>query len=73
MEAVTDFLFGGSKITAVGDCSHEIKSLLHLGRKAMTKKSILIIKTMVFPGVMYGYESWTTKKLDHHCYLVNAK
>ena len=38
MEAVTDFLFGGSKITAVGDCSHEIKSLLHLGRKAMTKK-----------------------------------
>ena len=75
METVTDFLFWGSKITADGDCSHEIKKHLLLGRKAMTNlDSILksrditlptkfhIIKTMVFPVVMYGCESWTIKK-----------
>ena len=75
VETVTDFLFGGSKITAVGDCSHEIKRLLHLGRKAMTNldsilKSILIIKTMVFPVVMYGCESWNTKKGE--CQITDA-
>ena len=74
-ETVTDFIFGGSKITAVDDCSHEIKRLLHLGRKAMTNldsilKSILIIKTMVFPVVMYGCESWTIKKAE--CQKIDA-
>ena len=76
-ETVTDFIFGESKITADGDCSHEIKRCLFLGRKAMTNlESILksrditlltkvhLIKTMVFPVVMYGYESWTTKKAE---------
>ena len=75
METVTDFIFWGSKITAGGDCSHEIKKHLFLERKAMTNlDSILkgrditlptkfhIIKTMVFPVVMYGCESWTIKK-----------
>ena len=75
METVTDFIFWGSKITADGDCSHEIKKHLLLGRKAMTNlDSILksrditlptkfhIIKTMVFTVVMYGCESWTIKK-----------
>ena len=75
MEAVTDFIFLGSKITADGDCGHEIKRCLLLGRKAMTNlDSILksrditlltkvrIIKAMVFPVVMYGCESWTIKK-----------
>ena len=69
---------GGSKITADGDCSHEIKRRLLLGRKAMTNlDSILksrditlpikvhLVKAMVFPGVMYGYESWTIKKAEH--------
>ena len=78
METVTDFTFGGSKITADGDCSHEIKRYLLLGRKAMTKLvSILksrdvtlptkfhLIITMVFPVVMYGCESWTIKKAEH--------
>ena len=75
METVTDFIWGGSQITADGDCSHEIKRHLLLGRKAMTNlNSILksrdiilptkvrLIKTMVFPVVMYGCESWTIKK-----------
>ena len=78
METVTDFIFLGSKITADGDCSHEIKRLLLLGRKAMTNlDSILksrevtlptkvhLIKALVFPVVMYGYESWTIKKAEH--------
>ena len=75
METVTDFIFGGSKITAEGDCSHEIKRHLLFGRKVMTNlDSILksrditlpakvhLVKTMVFTVVMYGYESWTMKK-----------
>ena len=74
METVTGFIFLGSKITADGDCSHEIKRCLLLGRKAMTKLgSILksrditlptkasVVKAMVFPVVMYGYENWTIK------------
>ena len=78
METVADFIFGGSKITADGDCSHEIKRHLLLGRKAVTNlDSILksrditlptmvcLVKTMVFPVVMYGCESWTTKKYEH--------
>ena len=76
METVTDFLFLGSKITADGDCSHEIKRRLLLGRKAMTTlDSILkmetlltkvhIVKAMVFPVVMYGCESWTIKRAEH--------
>ena len=78
METVTDFIFGDSKITEDGDCSHEIKRCLLLGRKAMTNlDSILksrdislptkvrIIKAMVFPVVMYGCESWTIKKAEH--------
>ena len=77
METVTDFILGDSKITADGDCSHEIKRRLLLGRKAMTNlDSILksrditlltkvhIVKAMVFPVVMYGYESWTIKKAE---------
>ena len=77
METVTDFIFLGSKITADGDCSHEIKRHLHLGRKAMTNldrtlksRDITLltkvhpIKAMVFPVVMYGYESWTIKKAE---------
>ena len=78
METVTDFIFLGSKITAGGDCSHEIKRCLLLGRKAMTNlDSILesrditwptkvhLVKAMVFPVVMYGCESWTIKKAEH--------
>ena len=80
-ETVSDFIFGDSKITADGDCSHEIKRLLLLGRKVMTNlDSILksrditftlpakvhhIVKAMVFPVVMYGCESWTVKKGEH--------
>ena len=77
METVTDFIFEGSKITADGDCSHEIKRRLFLGRKAMTHlDSILksrdvtlptkvhIVKAMVFPVIMYGCESWTIKKAE---------
>ena len=78
METVTDFIFLGSKITADGDCSHEIKRCLLLGRKTMTKiDSILkrrditlptkvhVVKATVFPAVKYGYESWTIKKAEH--------
>ena len=77
VERVSDFIFLGSKITADGDCSHEIKRRLLLGRKAMTKlDSILksrditlptkvrLVKTMVFPLPMYGCESWTIKKAE---------
>ena len=77
-ETVADFIFGGSKITADGDCSHEIKRHLLLGRKVMTNlDSILksrditlstkvhVGKAMVFPVVMYGCESWTIKKAEH--------
>ena len=77
MESVTDFIFLGSEITADGDCSHEIKRRLHLGRKVMTNlDSILksrditlptkdhLVKAMVFPVVMYGCESWTIKKAE---------
>ena len=78
VEAVSDFIFGGSKITADGDYSHEIKRHLLLGRKVMTNlDSILksrditlstkdhLVKAMVFPVVMYGCESWTVKKAEH--------
>ena len=78
METVTDFIFLGSKITADGDCRHEVKRSLLLGRKAMTNLgSILksrditlptkvhLVKAVVFPGVMYGCESWTIKKAEH--------
>ena len=78
METVTDFIFRGSKITADGDCSHEIKKHLLLGRKPMTNlDSILksrditlptkvhLVKTMVFPVVMYGCKCWTIKKAEH--------
>ena len=78
VETVADFILGGSKITADGDCSHEIKKCLLLGRKAMTNlDSILksrditlltkvhLVQTMVFPVIMYGYESWTIKKAEH--------
>ena len=78
METVTDFIFLGYKITADGDCSHEMKRRLLLGRKAMTNlDSILkcrditlptkvhLVKAMVFPAVMYGCESWTIKKAEH--------
>ena len=77
-ETVADFTFSGSKITADGDCSHEIKRHLFLGRKVMTNlDSILksrditlptkvhLVKAMVFPVVMYGCESWTVKKVEH--------
>ena len=77
-ETVSDFIFGGSKITADGDCSHEIKRRLLLGRKVMTNldnifKSrditlaikIHLVKAMVFPVIMYGCESWTVKKAEH--------
>ena len=78
VETVSDFIFWGSKITADGDCSHEIKRRLLFGRKVMTNlDSILksrdvtlptnvhLVKAMVFPGVMYGCESWTVKKAEH--------
>ena len=81
METVTDFIFLGSKITADGDCNHEIKRWLLLGRKAMTNlDSILksrdiilptkvrLVKAMVSPVVMYGCESWTIKKAEHWCF-----
>ena len=77
METVRDFILGGSKITAYGDCSHEIQRCLLLGRKAMTNlDSILksrditlptkvhLVKAIIFPGVIYGCESWTVKKAD---------
>ena len=78
METVTDFIFWGSKITADGDCSHETKTLLLLGRKAMTNLAsilksrditlltkICLVKATVFPVVMYGYESWSIKMAEH--------
>ena len=78
VETVANFIFGGSKITADGDCSHEIKRRLLLGRKVMTKRdSILksrhitlstkvrLVKAMAFPVVIYGCESWTIKKAEH--------
>ena len=77
-ETVSDFIFWGSKMTADGDCSHEIKRHLHLGRKVMTNldsilksreitlpTKIYLVKAMVFPVVMYGCESWTVKKAEH--------
>ena len=77
METEADFIFLGSKITADGDCSHEIKRRLLLGRKVMTNldsmlksrditspTKVHLVKAMVFPGVMYGCESWTIKKLS---------
>ena len=77
METMRDFISLGSKITADGDCSHEIKSRLLLGRKAMTNldsilksrditlpKKVHLVKAMVFPVIMYGYESWTIKKAE---------
>ena len=78
VETVSDFIFGGSKITADDDCSHEIKRRLLLGRKVMTKidsifksrditlpTKVCLVKAMVFPVVMYGCESWTVKKFEH--------
>ena len=81
MEAVTDFIFWGSQITTDGDCSHEIKRCLLLGRKITNLDSIFksrkknrditlptkvhLVNAMVFPVVMYGYESWTIKKAEH--------
>ena len=77
-ETVADLIFGGSKITADGDCSHEIKRRLLLGRKVMTNldsifksrditlpTKVCLVKAMVFPVVMYGCESWTVKKAEH--------
>ena len=78
VQTMTDFILGSSKITAHGDCSHEIKRCLILGRKVMTKlysilksrditlpTKVLLVKAMVFPVVMYGCESWTIKKAEH--------
>ena len=77
VETVSDFILGGSKITADGDCSHEIKRRLFLGRKVMTNldsifksrditlpTKVCLVKVMVFPVVMYRYESWTVKKAE---------
>ena len=78
VETVADFILGGSKITSDGDCSHETKRHLFLGRKVMTNldsifksrditlpTKVHLVKAMVFPVVMYGCESWTTKKAEH--------
>ena len=78
LETVSDFTLGGSKIIADGDCSHEIKRLLLLGREVMTNLDSLLksrditlptklhlVKTIIFPVVTYGYESWTVKKAEH--------
>ena len=78
VETVADIIWGGSKITADGDCSHEIKRCLFLGKKAMTNldrivksrdiilpTKVCLIKAMVFPVVMYGCDSWTVKKAEH--------
>ena len=83
VETVTDFILRGSKITADGDCSHEIKRLLLLGRKVMTNldsilesrditlpSNVRLVKAMVFPVVMYGYESWTIKRAE--CQRIDA-
>ena len=78
METVTDFIFLGSKIILDGDCSHEIKTYLLLGRKVMTNldsilksrnttllRKVHLVKAMVFPVVVYGYECWTMKRAEH--------
>ena len=78
VEIISDFIFWGSKITAEGDCSHEIKRRLLLGRKVLTNldsifknrditlpTKVRLVKAMVFPAVMYGCESWTVKKAEH--------
>ena len=78
METVREFIFGGSRITADGDCSHEIKRCLFLGRKVMTNLNSIfksrgitlptkvhLVKSMIFPVVMYGCENWTIKKAEH--------
>ena len=78
LETVSDFIWGGSKITADGDCSHEIKRCLLLGRKVMTNLDIILksrditlptkvclVKVMVFAVVLYGCENWTVKKVEH--------
>ena len=78
VETVADFIWGGSKITAGGECSHEIKRRLLLGREVITNldsifksrditlpKKVRLVKAMVFPVVMYGCESWTVKKAKH--------
>ena len=78
VETVSDFIFGGSKITADGDCSHDIKRRLVLGKKVMTNlgsilksrdiilpTKVCLVKAMVFPVVMYGCESWAVKKAEH--------
>ena len=78
VETVSDFILGGSKITADGDCSHEIKRRLLLGRKGMTNldsifksrditlpTKVRLVKAMVFPVIMYGCESWTIRKAEH--------
>ena len=78
VEIMTDFIFLGSKITEDGDCSHEIKRCLLLGRKAMTNldsilksrditlpMKVCLLKPMIFPVDMYGYESWTIEKIEH--------
>ena len=83
LETVSDFIFGGSKITADGDCSHEIKRRLLLGRKVMINldsifksrditlpTKVCLVKAVVFPVVMYGYESWTIKKAE--CQRIDA-
>ena len=83
VETVSDFIFGGSKITADGDCSHEIKQCLLLGRKVMTNldsifksrditlpTKVCLVKAMVFPALMYGCESWTMKKAE--CQRIDA-
>ena len=83
METVTDFILGGSKITADGDCSHEIERLLLLGRKVMTNQDgilksrditlltkVRLVKAIVFAVVRYGCESWTIKKAE--CQRINA-
>ena len=83
VETVADFILGGSKITADGDCSHEIKRFLFLGRKVMTNLDSILkrryialpikvhpVKAMVFPLVMYGCESWTLKKAE--CQRIDA-
>ena len=78
VETVSDFILGGSKITADGDCSHEIKRCLLLGRKVMSNPygilnrrditlstKVCLVKAIVFPVIMYGCESWTVKKAEH--------
>ena len=81
VEAVSDFILGGSKITADGDFRHEIKSCLLLGRKVITNldsifktitlpTKVHLVKAMVFPVVMYGWESWTIKKAEHQKFML---